>query len=119
MTKTKLQQELKEKVKPGIKPSQLKRSKSAETLPLPPTPPLTKSKSAETLPLPQPSLSDQIKQLKQELVFSQTTASNYLTNLRQVTAELDNIKETANVKIEKANERVKKYQAKVSELGAT
>jgi len=91
MTKTKLQSELKEKVKPGIKPSQLKRSKSAESIPLPPTPPLTKSKSAEHIPL-QPSLSEQIKQLKQDLVFSQNTAQNYLQRLQKLEPELDNLK---------------------------
>jgi DNA repair exonuclease SbcCD ATPase subunit len=92
MTKTKLQQELKEKVKPGIKPSQLKRSKSAESIPLPPPPPLTKSKSAENIPL-QPSLSEQVKQLKQDLVFSQNTAQNYLQRLQKLEPELDNLKE--------------------------
>src|SRR6185369_7181432 len=91
MTKTKLQQELKEKVKPGIKPSQLKRSKSTETLTVPKAIPLTKSKSAESIPL-QPSLSDQIKQLKQDLVFSQNTAQNYLQRLQKLEPELDNLK---------------------------
>jgi hypothetical protein len=42
MTKQKLQQELKEKVKPGIKPSALKRSKSLGDIPkAPPLPPQT------------------------------------------------------------------------------
>src|SRR5438105_5061804 len=91
MTKTKLQSELKEKVKPGIKPSQLKRSKSTETLTAPKAIPLTKSKSVETIPL-QPSLADQIKQLKQDLVFSQNTAQNYLQRLQQLEPELDNLK---------------------------
>ena len=45
-----LQKELKEKVKPGIKPSHLKRSKSLNDIPkAPPLPKLTKSKSAPEL----------------------------------------------------------------------
>ena len=85
-------QELKEEFKKGnLKPSQLKRSKSAETLPLPPIPPLQKSKSAENIPL-QPRLSEQVKKLKQDLVFSQNTAQNYLQRLQQLEPELDNLK---------------------------
>ena len=84
-----LQKELKEKVKPGIKPSQLKRSKSTECLTIPkPEMPLTKSKSAEEISL-SPSLADQIKQLKQDLVFSQNTAQNYLQRLQKLEPELD------------------------------
>src|SRR5215470_2217847 len=51
MTKEKLQAEIKEKVKPGIKPSQLKRSRSLGDIPkAPPSKStLTKSKSAEEL----------------------------------------------------------------------
>jgi len=115
------QKELKEKVKPGIKPSQLKRSKSSEELTIPkPEIPLTKSHSAQEINLPlKPSLTEQVKQLKQELVFSQNTAQNYLERLQSLEAENDKLKETANTKIEKANERVKKYSEKVSELEVT
>jgi DNA repair exonuclease SbcCD ATPase subunit len=51
MTKQELQKELKEKVKPGVKPSQLKRSRSAGDIPkAPPLPkPLVKSKSADMI----------------------------------------------------------------------
>jgi hypothetical protein len=53
MTKEELQKELKAKVKLGVKPSQLKRSKSLSDVPkappLPKSTPLTKSKSAEGL----------------------------------------------------------------------
>jgi len=116
------QKELKEKVKPGIKPSQLKRSKSSENITTlkPDTPPLTKSHSAQEINLPlKPSLAEQVKQLKQELVFRQNTAQNYLERLQSLEAENDKLKETANTKIEKANERVKKYSEKVSELEVT
>ncbi len=118
MTKTKLQQELKEKVKPGIKPSQLKRSKSSEEIPHPnlTVPPLQKSKSAQDILQP-PSLSEQVKSLKQELSFSQTTAQNYLERLQKLEAEHSNLesevkelKDKANLKIEQANERARKLK---------
>jgi hypothetical protein len=56
MTKQELQAEIKQKVKPGVKPSQLKRSKSLSDIPKAPllsksSPTLTKSKSAEELEL--------------------------------------------------------------------
>src|SRR5438128_8637000 len=114
--KDKLQQELKEKLKLGIKPSQLKRSKSAESISTlkPDTPPLVKSKSATNIPVPLLNLSEQVKSLKQELVFSQNTAQNYLERLQSLEAEhseleskVKEIKETANSKIEKANERAR------------
>ena len=91
MPKKDFAQELKAEFKKGnLKPSQLKRSKSTETLTVPKAIPLTKSKSSDSIFTPQPpSLPEQIKQLKQELAFSQTTAQNYLTNLQQTTAQLD------------------------------
>ena len=90
MTKQALQKELQTKVKPGIKPSQLKRSKSLENIPVAPLPeiPLKRTLSQPEA-IKQPNLSQQIKQLKQELAFSQQTAQNYLTNLQTVTAQLD------------------------------
>jgi chromosome segregation ATPase len=117
MTKTKLQQELKEKVKPGIKPSQLKRSKSSEEIPHPnlTTPPLQKSKSAQDI-LQQPSLSEQVKSLKQELVFSQTTAQNYLTNLQQTTAQLDNTKLEIKELKEEFAEQIKQLKTEKEQL---
>ena len=94
MPKKDFAQELKEEFKKGnLKPSQLKRSQSTEEIPNPnlTVPVLQKSKSAETLPL-QPRLSEQVKQLKQDLVFSQNTAQNYLQRLQQLEPELDNLK---------------------------
>jgi len=56
MTKQDLQKELQEKVKEGVKPSdikRLKRSKSADDIPNPPpNPPLKKSHSQLEIPLP-------------------------------------------------------------------
>jgi len=70
MTKDQLQAELKAKVKPGLKPSdlkKLKRSKSADDIPsTPPNPPLKKSHSQLEIPLP-PNLKQQISALQDEL----------------------------------------------------
>ena len=112
MTKqTDLQKELQEKLKLGIKPSQLKRSKSAESL-TPNSEKLADLQKALTVQENTNSLlnSENIR-LQQELTFSQTNASNYLTNLQQTTAELDNSKEqlkaleaTNNSLVDKNNE---------------
>src|SRR2546421_346653 len=70
----------------------LKRSKSADDIPtslVPPNPPLKKSHSQLEIPLPsQPSKSQQVKQLKQDLLFTQNTASNYLTSLSAAQAQI-------------------------------
>src|SRR5438874_2686689 len=114
MPKKDFTQELKEQFTKGnLKPSQLKRSKSTEYLTIPKEIPLAKSKSAEEISSLQPSLSEQVKSLKQELVFTQNTAQNYLERLQSLEAELGNkelaikeLKATANSKIEKANEKI-------------
>jgi len=91
--KDKLQQELKEKLKLGIKPSQLKRSKSAESL-TPNSEIITDLKKEIAVQENTNSLLNQENiRLQQELTFSQTNASNYLQNLQTITAELDNTKE--------------------------
>src|SRR3954469_25877639 len=74
----------------NLKPSQLKKSRSAENISLKPdAPTLTKSKSAQEISPTQPSLPEQIKQLKQELAFTEHTAQNYLKRLQTLTAEFD------------------------------
>jgi len=98
MPKPDLQKELLAKVKPGTKPShlkKLKRSKSADDIPSPPpNPPLKKSHSQLELPLPtQPSKDQIIKQLKQDLLFTQNTANNYLTSLSAAQAQLTQLQE--------------------------
>jgi chromosome segregation ATPase len=91
MPKKDYTQELKAEFAQGnLKPSQLKKSRSTENISLKPdTPTLTKSKSAEEISPIKPSLAEQIKQLKQDLTFSQNTAQNYLERLQQLTAEFD------------------------------
>ena len=98
MTKDQLAAELKAKVKTGIKPSDLKKlkhSKSADDIPsTPPNPPLKKSHSQLEIPLPnQPSKDQIIKQLKQDLLFTQNTANNYLTSLQAAQAQVTQLQE--------------------------
>ena len=84
MTKQDLQKEIKEKVKEGIKPSdlkKLKRSKSADDIPTSSTnPPLQKSKSQLEIPLSnQPTLQQKISALQDEL----TTERKRVSSLRE------------------------------------
>jgi len=101
MTKQDLQQELKEKVKEGIKPSdlkKLKRSKSADDIPTSSTnPPLKKSQSQLEIPLP-PNLKQQISALQDEL----TTERKRVDLLREDLAS--------------SQEKNKQLQAKTSQL---
>src|SRR5439155_13160089 len=94
-----------QKVIEGVKPSdikKLKRSKSADDIPTsltPPNPPLKKSHSQLEIPLPsQPSKSQQVKQLKQDLLFTQNTASNYLTSLSAAQAQITQLQEQLKTK---------------------
>lgn len=97
MTKEKLQQELKEKVKAGVKPSDIKRlKKSKSTGDLPNTPksqPLQHSKSTNELPLVQPSLEEQNIQLKEQVKFHAQTAANYLSSLQSSQAKVSELEE--------------------------
>ena len=95
MTKDQLQQELKEKVKPGVKPSQLrklKKSKSDSDLPnTPKTQPLQHSKSQLEIPLTQPSKEETITNLKEQVKFHAETAQNYLTSLSTSQAKVSEL----------------------------
>ena len=66
MTKQALQQELLEKVKPGTKPSQLKKSKSLNDLPSQPKNNSPKRKSLEVLPT-SPSLKTQLEKAHDQI----------------------------------------------------
>src|ERR1043165_6703841 len=101
MTKEKLQAEIKQKVRPGIKPSQLRKSKSLSDIPQAlPLPTLTKSKSAEELESPETreQLETKISTLELKLEVSQR--------------EIDELK------AEKAlfSEQLKEKQGEVEEL---
>lgn len=98
MTKSQLQKELKEKVREGIKPSdlkKLKRSKSADDIPASSTPnvPLKKSQSQLEIPLTQPSSKQQISQLQEQVKFHAETASNYLQSLQTSQAKVGELEE--------------------------
>src|SRR5947208_11184460 len=98
MTKDQLQAELKAKVKAGVKPIDLKklrRSKMLDDLPsAPPNPPLKKSHSQLEIPTPtQPNKDQIIKQLKQDLLFTQNTANNYLKSLSATQAQITQLQE--------------------------
>src|SRR5207249_4813359 len=59
-----------------------------------PNPPLKKSHSQLEIPLPnQPSKDQIIKQLKQDLLFTQNTANNYLTSLQAAQAQVTQLQE--------------------------
>ena len=99
MTKDQLQQELKEKVKPGVKPSdlkkKLKRSKSADDIPSSSSPntPLKKSQSQLEIPLTQPTSEQTITNLKEQVKFHAETAQDYLTSLSTSQAKVSELEE--------------------------
>jgi len=85
--KDQLQAELKEKIKAGIKPSQIKKSRSAEDLK-----PKSNANTAE-LQAQITALTEQITRIKQEanqsIKFESQKAQNYLEQITKLTAELD------------------------------
>jgi chromosome segregation ATPase len=97
MTKEQLQQELKKKITAGVKPSdikKLKKSKSADDIPASSTPniPLKKSNSQLEIPVTQqPSLQEQIIQLKNSVKFHAQTATNYLQSLQTSQARVSEL----------------------------
>ena len=121
MTKQDLQKELKEKVKAGIKPSdlkKLKRSKSLDDLPSPPpNPPLKKSHSQLEIPVSnQPSKDQIIKQLKQDLLFTQNTAANYLKSLSAAQAQLTQLQEQIKENPTELKTKITQLEDKILEL---
>ena len=90
MNKTNLQKELKEKVKPGIKPSDLKKYREKNTKP-------TEDEGYESdNSISRNNLNKKnlvpnknIHQLEQERNFEANKASNYLEQITKLTAELD------------------------------
>jgi len=121
MTKQDLQQELKEKVKEGIKPSdlkKLKRSKSADDIPTSaPNPPLKKSHSQLEIPVSnQPSKDQIIKQLKQDLLFTQNTANNYLTSLQVAQAQIAQLQEQIKENPTELKTKINQLEDKILEL---
>src|SRR3954468_8193331 len=95
MTKDQLQKELKDKVKPGVKPSdlrKLKRSKSADDIPSAPTSiPVSRSKSTEPFKDPKYPYTTLISQQEElDKLKKETTAkSDTIKLLRQKIEELE------------------------------
>jgi len=79
MTKDQLQKELLEKVKPGTKPSHLKK--------------LKRSKSAGDIPSSPPSQEKQITQLQEQVRFHAEVAANYLKSLQTSQAQVSELEE--------------------------
>ena len=77
MTKQDLQKELLEKVKPGTKPSDIKK--------------LKRSKSAGDIPKVPPSPNKEITQLKEQVKFHAETAANYLQSLQTSQAKVSEL----------------------------
>src|SRR6185369_13890589 len=101
MTKDQLQAELKAKVKAGVKPSdlkKLKRSKSADDIPssLTPNIPLKKSQSQLNIPLPQPTLTQQISSLQDELTTERKRVSSLREDLSSSQDKTKQLKEKIN-----------------------
>ena len=77
MTKQELQKELKEKVRAGVKPSDLRK--------------LKRSKSADDIPASAPSQEQQISQLQEQVKFHAETAQNYLQSLQSSQAKINEL----------------------------
>jgi len=94
MTKENLQKELKEKVKEGVKPSKIKKSRSAEPIGLtPPVPPLQRSKSNEPFTDPKYPYTTLISQQEElDKLKKETQAkSDTIALLRKKIGELEKI----------------------------
>jgi|SRR3954462_3820039 hypothetical protein len=78
MTKDQLQKEIKDKVKPGIKPSDLRK--------------LKRSKSADDIPTSSPQ-EKQITNLQDQIQFHSQTAQNYLASLQISQAKVSELEE--------------------------
>nr|CAG8530745.1 2853_t:CDS:2 [Entrophospora candida] len=97
--KDNLQQELKEKIRPGIKASdlkKLKRSKSADDISssTSATISLKKSQSQLEIPVNQTTPQQQITQLQETVKFHAQTSQNYLQSLQLAQAKITELEET-------------------------
>jgi chromosome segregation ATPase len=118
MTKQALQKELLEKVKPGTKPSQLKRSKSASDLPTQTKNNSPKRKSLEVLPT-SPSLKAQLTQAQDQISILELkleTQARELTELNSLSAENEHLKAQSKVKQQEVEQLRKDLEALATEL---
>ncbi|CAG8616042.1 6411_t:CDS:2 [Ambispora gerdemannii] len=108
MTKDQLQAELKAKVKEGVKPSHLKRSKSLGDIPnAPPAPSLTNELT--TLQTENEALKKQISELEKEEVFVEAPEEN----INELKEQLKNLEQQIlELRLSKINEFGEYYQQK-------
>src|SRR5579862_6682120 len=115
MTKEELQKELKEKVKPGVKPSRLKRSRSLGDIPkappLPKSTPLAKSKSTERI---ESTPSSQIEKLEAKISVLELKLE---VSQRELTAK-ENEKQNAFIQKQLFSDQLARKQKELEELRA-
>src|SRR6266511_2039537 len=100
MTKELLQKELKEKLKAGVKPSHLKKSKSLSDLPIQPKANSPKRKSLDLLPT-ENSLKKQLTEAQDQisiLALKLETCQRELTELNVLSQENKHLKAQAKIK---------------------
>src|SRR6185312_10607169 len=89
MTKEQLQKESKQKLKLGIKPSDLKKPRVKNSF----DEGYESDSNVKTTPTKTPLKKDQIKQLQSQVKFEANKAQSYLTELQSTLAELDQAQE--------------------------
>src|SRR5436190_10081057 len=122
MTKQDLQKELLEKVKPGTKPSQLKRSKSASDISVKEAKPLSRSKSAPELEPSENSLKAQLAQAQDQISISELkleTQARELTELSSLTEENNHLKAQAEIKQQEIENLRKNLASQALKLSQT
>ena len=122
MTKEQLQKELLEKVKPGTKPSQLKKSKSTGDLTQAQTPSNQPKRKSLEIPTPTKSLKVQLTEAQDQISILELkleTQSRELTELNSLTAENEHLKEQAKNKQKEVENLRKLLETKTSELTQT
>src|SRR6185436_4552761 len=93
MNKTNLQKELKEKVRPGIKPSDLKKHKEKNISLNEDEGYISDNPSRNNKNSLNKSEKKKIQELEKEVKFWSQTASNHLSSLQREQAENENLKE--------------------------
>ena len=119
MTKEKLQQELQEKVRPGIKPSQLKRSKSLGDIPKAPL--LPDQPTIQQLQTENKELKSQLAKANQDWTnLAQKRLENLKSNpnprLAELEKELNQTVKDATEEIEKQEQIIKSLKQKLSQV---
>ena len=114
MTKQKLQQELKEKVKEGIKPSHLKRSKSLGDIPKAPPLPNTLCQRCDELQKQLDKLNDDWTSLAQQRVENLKATPN--PRIAELEKELEQTVKDATEEINKLEDQNKQLKTKLTQV---